>query len=445
MREPVSGLAGLGTGRSVPSSPSSPASGAPAGPAPAGVSSSGTPSPMPASLATGFPAGAGLPAVDVAWTVDLLVQLLRTPSPSGRTDAVMQLLGDVLVDLPLELSVTRRGSLLATFPGRNTDGARAIVAHADTIGCMVRELKPNGRLAVVPVGTHSARFAEGGRVTILTDDSERTYVGTVLPLLASGHAYGDAVDEQPTGWDHVEVRIDERCSSQADLAALGIKVGDFVALDSLPIVTDSGFIVARHLDGKAGVAAALGAMHALCGSRFQLPHETHLLITIAEEIGHGASHGLREDVAEMVSIDNAVCSPDNHSIEDGVTIPMADMTGPFDYHLTRHLCALCEAHGIPYARDIFKFYRSDVAAALEAGAETRAALVAFGLDASHGAERTHVDSVASVSRLLMAYLLSPLTFARWDRQPSGDLRDFPSRRQPAPTERFGELPPELTN
>jgi len=52
---------------------------------------------MPASLATGFPAGAGLPAVDVAWTVDLLVQLLRTPSPSGRTDAVMQLLGDVLV------------------------------------------------------------------------------------------------------------------------------------------------------------------------------------------------------------------------------------------------------------------------------------------------------------------------------------------------------------
>jgi putative aminopeptidase FrvX len=243
----------------------------------------------------------------------------------------------------------------------------------------------------------------------------------------------------------VEIRIDERCSSQADLAALGIKVGDFVALDSLPIVTDSGFIVARHLDGKAGVAAALGAMHALCGSGRQLPHETHLLITIAEEVGHGASHGLREDVAEMVSLDNAVCSPDNHSIEDGVTIPMADMTGPFDYHLTRHLCALCEAHGIPYARDIFKFYRSDVAAALEAGAETRAALVAFGLDASHGAERTHVESVAAVARLLMAYLLSPLTFARWDRQPSGDLRDFPSRRQPAPTERFGELPPELTN
>ncbi|HEY8524017.1 MAG TPA: osmoprotectant NAGGN system M42 family peptidase [Acidimicrobiales bacterium] len=379
-----------------------------------------------------------LPEVDVPWMVDLLVQMLRTPSPSGRTDAVMQLLGEVLDEMPVELSVTRRGSLLATLPGK-AEGARAIVAHADTIGCMVRELKPNGRLAVVPIGTHSARFAEGCRVTILTDDLAR-YVGTILPLKASGHAFGDDVDTQPTGWEHVEVRVDERCHSAEDLAKLGIKVGDFVAIDSLPIVTDNGFIVARHLDGKAGVAIALGALRALCQDAVERPHPVNLLVTIAEEVGHGASHGLREDVAEMVSIDNAVCAPGHHSLEDGVTIPMADATGPFDYHLTRHLCRLCELHGIPYARDVFRYYRSDVAAAIEAGAETRAALVAFGVDASHGAERTHVDSLAAVARLLCAYLRSPLTFARWDREPQGDLRDFPSGRQPAPTERFGELP-----
>jgi peptidase M42 family hydrolase len=372
--------------------------------------------------------------------LDLLTRMLRTPSPAGRTDAVMQLLGEVLLDLPLELSVTRRGSLLATLPGR-ADGARAVVAHADTIGCMVRELKDNGRLAVVPVGTHSARFAEGCRVTILTDDLARTYPGTVLPLLASGHAYGDDVDTQPVGWEQVEVRVDERCHGADDLAALGIRVGDFVALDSLPVLTDSGFVVARHLDGKAGVAAALASLHALCRDGADVPHEVNLLVTIAEEVGQGASHGLREDVAEMVSVDNAVCAPGNQSLEDGVTIPMADATGPFDYHLTRHLCRLCETHGIPHARDVFRYYRSDVAAALEAGAETRAALVAFGVDASHGAERTHVDSLVAVAGLLCAYLRSPLTFARWDREPQGELRDFPSGQQPAPTERFGELPP----
>lgn len=386
------------------------------------------------------PAVAALPDIDMDWTLDLLLRLLRTPSPSGRTDAVVQLLGDELAELPVDLELTRRGSLLARLPGTNP-GARAIVCHADTIGCMVSDLKPNGRLAVVPVGTHSARFAEGCRVTVLTDDPDRTYTGTILPLLASGHAFGDDVDTQPTGWQHVEVRVDEQCASAEDLAELGIRIGDFVAIDSLPIVTDSGYVNARHLDGKAGVAAALGALHALCREVGPaVPHEVHLLVTIAEEVGQGASHGLQEDVAEMLSIDNAVVAPGHHSIETGVTIPMLDATGPFDYHFTRHLCRLCETHGIPYARDVFRHYRSDVAAALSAGAETRAALVAFGVDASHGAERTHLDSIEAVARLVCAHLLSPLTFERWDRTSRGDLRDFPSGRQPAPTERFGELP-----
>jgi peptidase M42 family hydrolase len=387
------------------------------------------------------PAPSPLPEIDEPALVDLLLRLLRTPSPAGRTDTVMQLLGDELSSLPVDLAVTRRGSLLARLPGEH-EGARAVVAHADTIGCMVRDLKPNGRLAVVPVGTHSARFSEGARVTILTDDASRTYAGTILPLLASGHAFGDEIDTQPVGWPHVEVRVDERCRDGADLAALGIRVGDFVAIDSVPVVLDNGYINARHLDGKAGVAAALAALTALCTDGCRLPHGVHLLITIAEEVGQGASHGLQEDVAEMVSLDNAVCAPGNHSIEDGVTIPMLDATGPFDYHLTRHLCRLCEAHGIPFARDVFRYYRSDVAAALEAGAETRAALVAFGVDASHGAERTHVASLVAVARLLCAHLLSPLTFPRWDREPQGELRDFPSGRQPAPVERFGELPPD---
>jgi peptidase M42 family hydrolase len=376
---------------------------------------------------------------DEKWTLDLLMELLRTPSPSGRTDAVMQLVGDVLTDLGLEFSLTRRGSLLAELPGRSAGIDRALVVHADTIGCMVRALKDNGRLEVIQVGTFSARFAEGARVKILGDDHGRTYTGTIMPLKASGHAFGDEVDTQGIGWEHVEVRVDEEVDDKAGLAALGIQVGDFVALDATPEVTPSGFIVSRHLDGKAGVAAALGAARAVVSGEVVLPHRASLLVTIAEEIGQGASHGLDADVAEMISVDNAVCAPGQHSIEDGVTIPMADMTGPFDYHLTRRLCRLCEDHDIPFARDIFKWYRSDVAAALEAGAGTRAALVAFGLDGSHGWERTHVRSIEAVSDLLTVWLQTPLTFARWDATPTGALEDFPSSRQPAPQEAWGKL------
>ena len=158
-----------------------------------------------------------MPTDDRSWMVDTLLALLQTPSPSGRTDAVMQLIGDILDDLGVPFTLTRRGALTAELPGESTTTDRAIVVHADTIGCMVRELKDNGRLELIPVGTFSARFAAGARVRIFTDDTDEFITGTVMPLKASGHAFGDEIDTQPTDWEHVEVRVDRKVSTRADL------------------------------------------------------------------------------------------------------------------------------------------------------------------------------------------------------------------------------------
>lgn len=329
-------------------------------------------------------------------------------------------------------------SLLA-LPGKSAITERALVVHADTIGCMVRDLKGNGRLEVVPVGTFSARFATGARVRIFCDDPGEFVTGTILPLKASGHAFGDEIDTQPSDWEHVEVRIDRKVTSREDLVKLGLQVGDFVAMITSPELTADGFIVSRHLDGKAGFAIALALAKNIAESEMVLPHRTMIMLTITEEVGHGASHGLPADVAELISVDNAVCAPGQHSIEDGVTVPMADLHGPFDYHLTRKLCRLAEERGITCVRDVFRYYRSDAAAAIEAGAGTRAALVGFGLDGSHGWERTHLDSLEACYNLLHAWLQTPLTFADWDAKPSGRFRDFPSSTQPAPTEQWVPL------
>ena len=384
---------------------------------------------------TADPAGGAGAAIDRRYLTDVLVDLLRTPSPSGRTDQAVQLVGDRLTALGFEIVVTRRGALRVDWG--EPDGAsarRALIAHVDTLGAAVKALKPDGRLALVPIGTFSARVAEGARVTIFTDDLDRPpLTGTILPLKASGHRYHREIDDQPARWDNLEVRVDERVHSADDLAALGIQVGDFVALDSVPVVSPSGFVSARHLDDKAGVAAVLTALKALCdaGTRPRVPCQ--VLITISEEVGHGASNGLGDDVAELVAVDNAVVAPGQQSREDRVTIATQDLHGPFDYHLTRHLTELCRAHEIAHTRDVFDFYRSDAAAALEAGLATRAALVGFGVDASHAWERTHLDGLEQLVRLIVAYLESELTFVRWDREPVGPLGEFPSTSvQPAP-------------
>jgi peptidase M42 family hydrolase len=373
--------------------------------------------------------------VDVQFLQDTLLDLLRTPSPSGRTDAVMQLVGEIVTGLGVDLSLTRRGVLRATVPGLRAANSRAVVVHADTIGCMVKELKPNGRLLVVPVGTHSARFSEGAHVQVFTDETDVTYTGTVLPLKSSGHTFGDEIDTQGVGWPYVEVRIDAPVSSAEDVAALGIQVGDFVALDASPQITALGYVKSRHLDDKAGLAACLAALKAVVESGVVLPVTARLLVTIGEEVGHGATHGFDTGTAEIVAVDNGVVAPGQSSREDSVNVGMLDSTGPFDYHLSRRLVALAKRHGIPVRRDVYRHYRSDAAPAVESGVEARTALLGFGVDSSHGHERTHLDGLVHLAGLLALYLQTDLTFGSWDRRDSGPLGDFPSTSvQPAPLE-----------
>jgi peptidase M42 family hydrolase len=363
--------------------------------------------------------------IDMAYVQDVLLRLLRTPSPTGRTDEVMHVIGRELERLGIGFELTRRGALLATLPGEQQSPDRAIVVHSDTIGCMVKGIKENGRLQLVPIGTFSSRFAEGARCTVFADDPDRVYTGTILPIKASGHTFGDEIDVAKTGWEEVELRLDELTVSRAETEALGVQVGDFVALDAEPVITPTGFVKSRHLDDKAGVAAALGAAKAVIESDVVLPVCGHLLVTIAEEVGQGASHGLHADVAEMLSVDNAVVAPGQASTETGVSITMLDSAGPLDYHLTRKLWRLAQELGIEAHRDLYHYYRSDTAAAIEAGAETRAAQIGFGVDASHGYERTHLRAIEGVAQLVTAWLRTPLTFAEWDLERLGPLQQFP--------------------
>jgi len=362
--------------------------------------------------------------IDTDYLLDILQRLLQTPSPAGYTDHIVHQVGEELETLGIPFELTRRGAIRANIEGREHTPDRAIVSHLDTLGAMVKWLKGNGRLSAVPVGTWSARFAEGARVTIFTDTG--THRGTILPLKASGHVYGNEIDTQPVSWDNLEIRIDEIVSDEEDLKRLGFNIGDFIAIDPAPEITPTGFINSRHLDDKAGVAAILTAAKAVMAEGRKLPVDCHLLFTVMEEVGSGASAVLHGDVAEMVTIDNATPAPLQSSSEFGVTLAMADSVGPFDYHLLRRLIELCEENNIRVQRDIFREYRSDSASAVEAGNDIRTALVTFGVDSSHGYERTHLNTLESTARLLAHYMQSEPLFAR-DRKPLGPLEDFPTQ------------------
>lgn len=365
-------------------------------------------------------------SIDSHYLTDQLKALLRIPSPTGYTDTIVRHVTHELQRLGLRVELTRRGAIRALRQGSRRASARAIVSHVDTLGAQIKALKPNGRLEVVPIGHWSARFAEGARATIFADTG--SYRGTILPLKASGHTFNDGVDSHPVGWPHVELRVDALSRDGRELARLGIEVGDIVAIDPQPEFLDNGFIVSRHLDNKAGVAIMLAAIEALEREKTVTPVDIHWLFTIAEEVGVGASSILTPDVASMVAVDNGTTAPGQNSSEFGVTIAMADQTGPFDYHLTKKLVRLCQDEDIRYQKDVFRYYRSDSASAVEAGHDVRTALVTFGVDASHGWERIHIHALRSLTELITAYATSPVEIER-DRNLHAGLEGF--TRQPA--------------
>ncbi|SKA32808.1 osmoprotectant NAGGN system M42 family peptidase [Consotaella salsifontis] len=363
--------------------------------------------------------------IDTKYLTNQLKALLAIPSPTGYTDTIVRYVSRELERLGLTVELTRRGAIRALWQGSRRASARAIVSHVDTLGAQVKALKPNGRLELVPIGTWSARFAEGARVMLFSDKG--TYRGTILPLKASGHTFNLDIDTAPIGWDHVELRVDALARDRHELMRLGIEIGDIVAIDPQPEFLDNGFIVSRHLDNKGGVAVMLAALEAMEREKTVTPVDIHWLFTIAEEVGVGAASILTPDIASMVAVDNGTSAPGQNSSEFGVTVAMADQTGPFDYHLTKKLVRLCQEEDIRYQKDIFRYYRSDSASAIEAGHDVRTALITFGVDASHGWERIHVHALRSLAELITAYVTSPVEIER-DRNLHAGLKGF--TRQP---------------
>lgn len=343
--------------------------------------------------------------IDSDRMLQFLVELLNIPSPTGLTEEAIAHVRQRFAHLPLELALTPKGALVATWPGERDDAPRAVTAHVDTLGAMVQQIKPNGRLQLVAIGGLQWPSVEGEGVTVHARDG-KTWRGSLLPVAASGHATPSDQRHAKRDFDSMEVRLDSRTTSQHETEALGIRVGDFVSFDPRVELGEAGFVRSRFLDDKACVAAIFAALEALHRAGLRPRQRTTVFISNYEEVGHGASAGLPADLADLVVVDMAVVAPGQASDEFSVTICARDAGGPYDLPLRRELEALAEAQSLRWRTDVYLYYQSDGEAYWYAGGDVRVGLIGPGVDASHHYERTHREALENTARLIAAYLLS---------------------------------------
>lgn len=346
-----------------------------------------------------------LPSIDENLLVKFLSGLLKTPSPTGYAEEAILFTERAFRAIPgVKTSRNRKGGLLVTIEGQKNDSPRALAAHVDTLGAMVKTIKPNGRLTMSMIGGYAWNTIEGEGCTVFTREGKRIR-GSILINTASSHVYGGKTADSKRDQDTMEIRLDEKVKTVDETRALGIEIGDFISFDPRVEITN-GFVRSRHLDDKAGVACLLEAARAMHAAGLKPTQTTYVFISNYEEVGHGASAGIPQDAAELVVVDMAAVGDGQTSDEYHATICVKDSSGPYHHGLSSHLRHLADDSQIPYRVDIYPYYGSDGSAYWRAGGDVAVALIGPGVDASHNYERTHTEALAATTNWVLAYLLN---------------------------------------
>lgn len=330
--------------------------------------------------------------------------VLTIPSPTGCTEKMMNYIKNELTSLNLSYFETVKGAIIITIKGEEDSYQRTFSAHVDTLGAMVKTIKPSGALSLVPVGGFMMASIDGENCIIETLNG-KTYTGTIHTTKPSVHISGQEAHDLKRSPENMEVILDEKVFSKEDVESLGINVGDFISFDTRTIITEKEFVKSRHLDDKASVAILLYAIRYIKENNLQLPYTTNFFISNYEEVGHGASAAIPINTKEFISVDMGAPGLDQNSSEYAVCICAKDSSGPYDLELRKKLINNCKNNNIDYRIDIYPYYGSDASAALRAGWDLRAALIGPGVFSSHAYERTHLDAILSTLDLVIKYSL----------------------------------------
>lgn len=336
------------------------------------------------------------------YILEQVQNILAIDSPTGYTKNVAAYLMAEYEKIGYAPQRTVKGGILTALGGKDPDNAVLLEAHVDTLGAMVSRIKPNGRLAVSPLGGMNANNAEAENCRIITRFNG-IYEGTCQLADASIHVNGK-YDETSRNFDVMEIVLDEKVSDREGVQSLGIMEGDIVAFDPRTRITKSGYIKSRFLDDKLSAGILLGYARYLKEAGICPHRKIYQHLTVYEEVGHGGAASVPKGITEILAVDMGCVGEGLNCKEHQVSICAKDSGGPYNYDLVSELISVAKRDRLDFAVDVYPHYGSDAEAGLRAGYDVRHGLIGAGVYASHGYERSHVDGVKNTFLLLKGYL-----------------------------------------
>ena len=326
----------------------------------------------------------------------LIKQLVETWGPSGREDAVRQLVHAEIEDHVDTITVSPMGGLHAIVnPGGGTK--LMLAAHMDEIGIIISHIDQDGFARFHTLGGVKLETCIGHRVRF--EDGTMAAIGVEQRL------------ERLKPPRVEDLYLDFGVSSAQDCP---VKVGDIGAFERSCIAIGDR-LMAKSMDDRIGVAILIETLRRLPHPQ----HEVQFTFTVQEEVGlRGAgpsAFGLDPDLAIAVDVTSTGDTP--HGIKmavalgAGPAIKVRDKRMISDPRIVDLLSNRAEEAGIPHQFEVLQRGSTDAAAIQVTRAGVPAGCLSIPCRYIHTpSEMVDMNDVENAVLLLSEILSKPIQF-----------------------------------
>jgi putative aminopeptidase FrvX len=202
----------------------------------------------------------------------LMKQFTEAAGPPGAEGPVRRLFAESAKPYADKISYDGQGSVIAQ---QGSTGPRIMVdAHMDELGALVRHIRPDGYLTVQMLGYWLPQALGDQRWWI---------IGSKGPVIAVSELWDAHIAPHDAGHPNqpAEYYFDTGARNAADVAALGISVGDpIVPISEFTVLPNQRYL-AKAWDDRVGCIAMIEAMRRLQGQPH--PNQIFYAATIQEE------------------------------------------------------------------------------------------------------------------------------------------------------------------
>jgi len=285
----------------------------------------------------------------------LLKELISFTGPCGFEQDVARYFVNRLKDQVDDYWVDGIGNVIVKKQGAYPGPTLLISAHSDEVGFIVKKIEPSGLIRFEKLGGHDDRVLLAQRVAV------RTESGTIrFGVIGTISAHMMKYDNPDLVRKHQQLYIDVGAADAAEVAQLGIKIGDPIAWATDYQEFGLHRVIGKGFDDRAGCAVLVKALEE---TDFSKVHGTvYGSFSAQEEVGlrgaRVAAHQVNADVA--IAVDTTAVSDTSETMMDqtlflgkGPGIKIMDFTLVASVSVWKKLERLAIEHGIAYQLEIF--------------------------------------------------------------------------------------------